>query len=439
MKIIVKCIARWIIAVSILEIAINIRTPLYFKFRSFDTLMVMAICLFLGARTIFVIFKAKPEIFRLTEQVAFFLMITMISLITIKAEAQFYYKKYRVLNTPQNQLQDLGRHFIVGYKDYDEIKRLVSKGAVGGIYITRRNVQGKSFEEVQKEIQDLQKVQKSLGMPPLFIAADQEGGIVSRMTPPLKGLPPISYIMDSNICFIDIEKEVTRYAAAQGDELARLGINVNFSPVVDLKSQNIPDRFDSHTQLDKRAISFDQVIVYKAGLSYCKTLEKYGVFPTLKHFPGLSRVAEDTHFYAGELNDHPEFLDNKDWLPFREISKRTNAFIMLGHVRLNKVDSKNLTSFSSKVIQGTIRGRWKYDGILITDDLNMGAIVKSKPGIKGVAVKSLNAGVDLLLISYDGAQYYEAMYAVIKADNSKTLDYAILAKSDHRLEKIKLK
>ncbi len=314
---------------------------------------------------------------------------------------------------------------------------MLSKGAVGGVYITRRNVDGKSFEEVQQEIKNLKEIQKSLGLPPLFIAADQEGGIVSMMTPPLKGLPPISHIADSSICFIDIEKEVFRYAAIQGAELSWLGINVNFSPVVDLKSRNIPDRFSSHTQLDKRAISFDPVIVYKAALSYCKTLEKYGVFPTLKHFPGLSGVAEDTHFFAGELNDDPEFLDKKDWLPFREISKRTNAFIMLGHVRLNKVDSKNLTSFSSKVIQGTIRGRWKYDGILITDDLNMGAIVKNKLGIKGVAVKSLNAGVDLVLLSYDGTQYYEAMYAVIKADNRRTLDYAVLAQSDHRLEKVK--
>ncbi len=167
MKTVIKCVVRWVIAVSILSIAINIKTPLYFKIRPFDTLVVIALCLVLGGKTIFVILKEKPGIFRFAEHGAFFLIITMAMVICVKTEAQFYYKKYRVLNTPLNQLQDLGKHFIVGYKDYDEIKRLVSKGAVGGVYITRRNVEGKTFEEIQKEIQNLQTIQKSLDLPPL--------------------------------------------------------------------------------------------------------------------------------------------------------------------------------------------------------------------------------------------------------------------------------
>ncbi|MGK0290677.1 MAG: beta-N-acetylhexosaminidase [bacterium] len=133
----------------------------------------------------------------------------------------------------------------------------------------------------------------------------------------------------------------------------------------------------------------------------------------------------------------PKFLNKHDWLPFREGAKQTNAFIMLGHVKLSQVDSEYLTSFSKKIVQGIIRDQWKHEGILITDDLNMGSVFRSRWGIRGVAIKSLNAGVDYLLLSYDGEQFYNVMDALIQAEKQNQLDFKQLQKSNLRITKMK--
>ena len=110
--------------------------------------------------------------------------------------------------------------------------------------------------------------------------------------------------------------------------------------------------------------------------------------------------------------------------------------MMVGHVMLPRIDDKNLSSASKKIINDIIRKRWNHEGVLITDDLNMGAVYGSKLGIGNYSVQSMNAGMDLLLISYDGDQYYRAMYALLEAHKNGTLDREMLRNSAARLKKI---
>ncbi len=339
--------------------------------------------------------------------------------------------KWEVLNADKEALSGLGRHFVVGWTDDEEIRRLAAMGAIGGVYITSRNIRGKSFAEIKSEIRALQEIRKSNGLPPLFIAADQEGGLVSRLSPPLTRLPPLSFYSDRG----NVASIAARYGSAQAEGLARLGVNLNFSPVVDLKIGNAAHAANRFTRIDQRAISHDRDIVTAAALAYSQALEAHGVFPTLKHFPGLGRVAEDTHLQPGRLEASPDFLKANDWLPFMEITRKTGAFIMVGHVILGRIDPENPASSSSAVIQGVIRNGWGHEGVLITDDLTMGAVVRSKSGVEGAAVKSLNAGVDLLLISKDCDRYYSVMLAALEAREAEKLDPSILAKSDARIEK----
>jgi beta-N-acetylhexosaminidase len=347
--------------------------------------------------------------------------------------AVFQYKKRIVLNSSDDLLNLLGRHFIVGYGAPEEVLKLLRKRALGGVYITARNIDNKSVDEVRQELQSFQAIALKTDCPPLFLAADQEGGKVSRLSPLLPRLPALSSVVEPNWAHTGKNDSVKRYAAMQAKQLAHLGINLNLSPVVDLKTDRLSHKLNLYSRIDQRAISADISVVTDVAGIYCSTLADHGVRPTLKHFPGLGSVSVDTHIKPGRLDGSKDFLERNDWRPFRKIIARTDPFIMLGHVRVMAVDPNLPASLSPRIITGIIRKEWKFDGVLITDDLNMGAIARRKEGIGKSAVRAINAGADLVLLSYDGSQYYHAMYEMIRAYHKGELDQTALNHSNQRL------
>jgi beta-N-acetylhexosaminidase len=170
---------------------------------------------------------------------------------------------------------------------------------------------------------------------------------------------------------------------------------------------------------------------------YCAELEKAGVHCTLKHFPGLGRVVEDTHTGEANLTASLADLTNSDWIPFRALMRRGRAFTMLGHVRLTALDKDNPASMSRAVIAGLLRGDWTYNGVLITDNFSMAAVYRSSAGMKKGSIQALNAGVDLILISWDPDQFYPVIYSLLKADKEGRLDREALKRSVQRLEAAK--
>ncbi len=353
---------------------------------------------------------------------------------TLYLEGRFRWMRYQVQHADPVHLERLGRHLIVGYSSLAEVRELVRLRAIAGVFVSGRNVRGKSVEEIRKEIQSVQSMREEQGLPPLWVATDQEGGSVSRLSPPLKSLPSLAEIVERHADPAERERAVQEFASAQGRELAEIGVNLNFAPVVDLNyGLDYPN--DRYTRVSERAISRDPAVVTQVAAWYCAALEEAGVRCTLKHFPGLGRVLEDTHLDHGNLTASVAELANTDWLPFRALMSRTKAITMLGHVRLTAVDRDHPASISRQVISGILRNDWKYDGILITDDFSMRAIYHSGPGIETGAVAALNAGADLILISWDPAQFYHVMYALLKAEQGGRLDREILLRSDERLGK----
>src|SRR5262249_39929848 len=141
-------------------------------------------------------------------------------------------RKHAVLEAEGKHAQDLGRHFIVGYSAFDEIAVLAKKGLIGGIYIAHRNIEGRTIDDVKKEIASLQGIRREAGLPPLIVAADQEGGIVSHMSPLLTSLPALSTLTS-----LPLEERLAKavnFGRTHGRELAEVGITLNFAPVVDL-------------------------------------------------------------------------------------------------------------------------------------------------------------------------------------------------------------
>ena len=231
-----------------------------------------------------------------------------------------------------------------------------------------------------------------------------------------------------------VNKPSGNSALHKGGNSQKLGINLNFAPVVDLNHQVVNPN-DRYTRIFQRAISSDPAVVAQVAAWYCAALEESGVRCTLKHFPGLGRVFEDTHLAHANLATSLTELASTDWVPFRALMSQSRAFTMLGHVRLTAIDSEHPVSMSSSVIAGMLRGEWKYDGVLITDNFSMMAVYRSSAGMDNGSIEALNAGVDLILISWDSDQYYRVMYALLKADEQGRLNREVLQRSDQRLER----
>lgn len=340
-----------------------------------------------------------------------------------------------ILNSDAAQLARVGRHVVVGYHDFEAIRALVLKQAIGGIFITDHNVRGRKTADVKANIDELQAIRKSQGLPPLIIAADQEGGQVSRLSPPLKKQPSLARILVGLGTDEARRVAVEAYAQTQADELKHIGVTLNFAPVVDLKLD--PSyRDDGETRLRMRAIAADPYLVWKVAGWYCDVFAKSGLMCTLKHFPGLGRVKRDTHVVSGEVAASEGQLELNDWVPFRRLMDRPNVATMLGHVRVAAIDKSTPASFSHKIIHGLIRDTWHHDGLLITDDLSMGAVTHNKAGVGGAAVKSIDAGADLVLVSFSEKYLDEVLSALLAADAKGEIDATMRDKSGTRLTRV---
>lgn len=339
-----------------------------------------------------------------------------------------------ILKSDPERLARVGRHIIIGYHVFADVKALVEKKAIAGIFITDHNTRRRSAQAIKTEIDTLQAIRRAQDLPPLVVAADQEGGAVSRLSPPLKRQPSLARIL-ANLPDDDARrKAVEAYAQTQARELQRIGVTINFGPVVDLKL-NPKNRKDGETRLRLRAISANPELVSKVAQWYCETLSRHGIMCTLKHFPGLGRVIRDTHVTTGHIDNAESELEESDWVPFRDLMHKPYIATMLGHVRVTALDTKSPASFSETVITKLIRDRWQHKGLLITDDFSMGAVTRSSDGVGGAAVKALRAGVDLLLVSFNEKHYNTVMSALLKADADGQFDEMSRKESVARIDK----
>src|SRR5258705_6340724 len=346
------------------------------------------------------------------------------------AHASFEWRKRNVLQTEAGLARSLGRHFIVGYSSFPEVAALAEKGLIAGVYVTRHNVVGSTAESLKGEISALQARRRAAGLLPLIVAADQEGGIVSHLAPPLTKLPALSTLAS---LAPDVRAEKAEaFGRTHGQELAALGVNQNLAPVLDLRPEMRRNRLDFNTLIHYRAISDDPAVVADIARAYVNGLEASGVGATVKHFPGLGRVRTDTHHFSADLDAPLEELEASDWIPFRKVLAGSKAQLMIGHVTLTSVDPDRAASHSGLVVDGIVRKKWNYQGVVMTDDLVMGAIYQNN--VCTAVVEALNAGVDLLLVAFDGTQFYRIFSCAKEAFSGERLNPATLGDSEVRLK-----
>lgn len=370
----------------------HLKHPLLYAFRHLET------PLLIGLPTLALI------AWRLHLPMASRLVLVTVILLTTGGEIEYRLQRQAVLLAGPS-MQAVGQHLIVGYTDFDEISTLTAKGLIGGIYIAKRNLRGRTFAQVADEIAQLQAIRQRAELPPLIVAADQEGGPVSHLSPLLDAMPPLASLSQAP----DPQAAARAYGRQQGRGLAALGINLNFGPVVDLRPAHPSE--DRLTNITARAIASDPAQVTRIARGYLDGLNESGVRGTLKHFPGLGRITTDTHLRPAHLDASPDQLA-ADWQPFRALAHHPGTAIMLGHVTLTALDPKHAASHSPAVIK-LLREQWGYDGPILTDDLNMGAVYRL--GIGKVTAEALAAGVDYVLVTYDPRQVYRAIYGAAEA------------------------
>ncbi len=301
--------------------------------------------------------------------------------------------------TPENKSTvpldiKIGQMLKIGFRgmdiaDTNHIVRDIKDYHLGGVVLfdydvptdtPKRNIQ--SPEQVEKLVSSL----KSMAEIPLIVSIDQEGGRVARLKPKF-GFP--SSVSAQHLGDLD-NTDSTRYHAKKiAGLLSKMGINVNLAPVVDVNVN--PD--NPIIGGIERSFSGDpQTVVKHAGI-YIKTMHKYNILTVLKHFPGHGSSEKDSHLGVVDVT---ETWSEEELIPYRELIDSGLAdAVMTAHIFNARLDSTYPATLSKPTISGILRDRLGFDGVIISDDLMMGAIRKEY-GLQTTILQAINAGVDIL-------------------------------------------
>jgi beta-N-acetylhexosaminidase len=329
---------------------------------------------------------------------------------------------YSGISAFSNQ-QIAGQRLMVGFEGTEfnqDLKFLINEIKVGGIILFARNVS--TPEQINNLCFSVQRYASKCGQPPLIIAIDQEGGQVARLKEPFTQFP-------GNPAFKK-EEDAVHFARVAAAELKRVGINMNLAPVMDIAPEEI------ESVMAGRVFGCDPRWVSDMGAAVIGNLQSGGIMAVAKHFPGIGRTTLDSHLDLPRLDIKLHKMESSDLLPFRAAIGCDVAGIMLSHVLYDKIDPNWPASLSKRIAKDLLRGRLKYDGFVITDDLDMGAI-KKHYDVKTIIRRIQSADIDMALICHKGPDIENAFEELLKGLNSSQGLKAKGVESIRRILKLK--
>ncbi len=283
-----------------------------------------------------------------------------------------------------------------GYTNDAHSTEMIQNYHVGGFILFKDNI--KNTQQALDLINSLKDTNSSSNVP-LFFSVDEEGGRVSRMPDEFAKLPSNKVIGTRDNP--DFSFEIGRVI---GREIKSLGFNMDFAPVLDVNSN------PKNPVIGDRSFGNNAQLVSRLGIKTMQGLQSENVIPVVKHFPGHGDTSTDSHIGLPVVNNDMERLKKLELIPFENAIKNNVDVIMVAHILLPKIDPQNPASFSKIIITDLLRNEMNYNGLVITDDLTMGAVTKNYK-IEEAAVKSVNAGSNIILICHE----YEKQVSVIKA------------------------
>lgn len=321
-----------------------------------------------------------------------------------------------------SQTEKLGQMVMIGIqgtKVDDDSLYMLNQYHMGGVILFDRNME--SPEQVKQLTSDLQ-VQSNEKVP-LFIGIDEEGGDVVRMAEKLTPPPSQKEIGATG----DIE-QAKIWAIKTAKSLKDMGINVNFAPVADVGSN------------DKRSYSTDTNTVIDFVRAATKGYQQENIIYSLKHFPGIGKGKVDSHVDSSSIDVTKEILMAEDIIPFKTIineNKPEDYFILVSHLKYPALDEEYPASLSSKIMIDLLRNELGYKGIIITDDMEMGAVANHND-FRSIGVNAVKAGADIVLVCHEYKHQQEVYLGLLDAVNSGEISQERIDESVKRIIKVKL-
>lgn len=323
--------------------------------------------------------------------------------------------------------QKIGQMLIIALEEKQITEKtinIIQKYNIGGIILYRKNYD--NYQQMIDLINKLKEINK-VNEIPLFISIDQEGGRVNRMPSEVLNLKSANKL--SSIGNVEVVKESAKIISKM---LIKTGINMNYSPVLDIKN------FREKHAIGDRCYGENKEDVSKYAIEFMKELSKGGVVPVVKHFPGHGATTKDSHFILPIVKKSKEKLESEDIEPFKEAIKNEADAIMVGHILVKDMDKKYPASLSKKIIQEYLINKIKFKGLIITDDFKMKAI-RLRYSLKRAVMLAINSGNNMIMIGTKYKQIEKIIKNISKQVKKGKIDIAKINKSIEKIISIKEK
>ena len=330
--------------------------------------------------------------------------------------------------------QKIGQLFFIGLPGTEidaKTSDLLEKISPGGVCLFSRNI--RAAQQTRELLNNLREV---LPVEP-FISLDQEGGLVDRLRRVITPMPSAQVFTGK--CDL---KMVERIAEITAEAIRILGFNMNFAPVVDVIDE---ERNKFVNGLYSRGFGKSKEDVARLTSRYLEILQDKGCIGTIKHFPGYGATETDSHEQLPTVNLSKQQLFETDLFPYFEFFKSGQVFaVMVGHAAYPQIDLQEKdaqgrflpSSLSRNFVTSLLRDEMGFQNIVLTDDLEMGAIMENY-GIGDAAKMALNAGNDYLLICADTERMIEAFDSVTEAVERGEISESRIDESLARIGKVK--
>jgi beta-N-acetylhexosaminidase len=302
-----------------------------------------------------------------------------------------------------------------------EIRSLAKEFSLGGVILFARNIEAP--EQVAEMSVDVQGLTTSL---PLWVSVDQEGGRVARLKAPFTEWPPMAVLGRSG----DVQL-ARRFATALAAELRAVGVTLDYAPVLDIHTN------PKNPVIGDRALAEDAESVGRLGAAIIDGLQQNGVAACGKHFPGHGDTSVDSHLELPLVEHPPDRIRRVECVPFREAIRAEVAFIMTAHVLVPSLDEDKPATLSPRIVQALLRDELGYQGVIVSDDLEMKAIAKTY-SVPQAAVEAIAAGCDALLVCSGNVDVQAAtLEALVHAAEEEKIPYKRLEDALVRLRRAK--
>jgi len=257
-----------------------------------------------------------------------------------------------------------------------------------------------------------------------IVAIDQEGGRVMRLRDGVEEIPSMMALAAAG------DVDLARKAGEQiAFDLRRMGVNLNFAPVIDLALHR------NNTVIGARSFGDDPLRVTTYARAIAEGMRAYGVVPTFKHFPGHGSTELDSHVQLPAIDADERTVRSRDLVPFEKLLPSAQA-VMSAHVALPALDAQHPATLSQAILTGLLRDELNFGGVCFTDCLEMNAIAKTVGTSQG-AVEALSAGADCVLVSHSLDVARAAIDAIVAAASDGTLPLLRLEEANARVHALR--